>query len=182
MNRLKYFSVTLPTLRSHTKINKVEAIWCPFWNVILADELCLTHPRICPLGHHFPISCFNRTPKWAFVYHEFSALSCSSSLLEAPCSRTAILSSCFPHMSIIIKNPSQNTHSRSPSCKNWRMLQHWAPAALQWRGHTGTPHVAVTPHCHSEGKLCAEVGLETSAQPFILLCNFWTKRGCCDHK
>lgn len=84
MNRLKYFSITLHTLRSHTKINKAEAIWCPFWNAVLAEELCLTHLWICPLGHHFPISCFNRTPKWAFVYHEFIVLHC----WRLPCSQT----------------------------------------------------------------------------------------------
>lgn len=117
MNRLKYSSVTLHTLRSHTKINEVEAIWCPFWNAILADKLCLTHLWICPLGHHFPISCFNRTPKWAFVHHEFIVLNCSSLLLEAPCSHTVIPSSCFPHMSIITKKPSQNTPS------SWSKLQ-----------------------------------------------------------
>lgn len=121
----------LHTLRSHTKINKAEPIWCPFWNVILADQLCLTHLRICPLGHHFPISCFNRTPKWAFVYHELIVLSCSSTLLEAPCSPTVIPSSCFPHVSIITKKPSQNTHS------SWSKLQElMEPPALHWCGQT----------------------------------------------
>lgn len=55
------------------------------------------------------------------------------------------------------------------------MLQHWAPPALQWRGQTGTPHVAVTPHCHLEGKFCAEVGLATPTQPFILLAKYYWK-------
>lgn len=113
MNRLKYFSITLHTLRSHTKINKAEAIWCPFWNAVLAEELCLTHLWICPLGHHFPISCFNRAPKWAFVYHEFIVLHC----WRLPALKLLIPSSCFPHVSIITKKPPQNTHS------SWSKLQ-----------------------------------------------------------